>query len=331
MRASSVLSVLTILLCFTDNALGRHHRRFIRRVSESTRISFEKVFYEDDGDQDMETAETFMAGFSSKHNRPAPAAPAAPTFIMMPTHSGQFVHPQVQVAPQTQQAAPIIIPVAVPQTQQPVPRPQFSQIVGGGLPRGRLVAVRPGGRGRGRFLRQQRFRSQGLRQLTPQVLQPIVIQQPTPSQIPERSQSIRPADDYDSRRAPIIHQHVIQSPLLQPALVQPQFVQPTIQQVLQQQPQIHQPQVQQYQAPPMQMLQSAYPQIAHPQVIHPQTASSHSYVASPTTASISYTMPAPSHGSLTNQIVVQPHMSERERKKKKRREKMLKKIKEMME
>jgi hypothetical protein len=284
----------------------------------------------------METAETFMAGFTATKGNPSQqnSAPATPTFIMMPTPTGQFVQPQIQLAPQVQQSAPIVLPVVLPQQANFRAR-QFG--FGGqqqmGMPRGRLVGIRPGGGrrrpGGGRLIRQQRLRSQGLQQqLFPQVLQPIVIQQPAPpavTQAPETSQSIRPAPTESEpvrTSVPIIHQHVIQAPpiIQQPAIIQPQIIQqpayssqPTIQQVLQQQ---YQPQQLQYHYQPQQASYS-YPSTAH-------------YVTSPTTASITYTMPSTGHG-LSNTIVVQPYMSERERKKKKRREKMIKKLQAMME
>lgn len=198
---------------------------------------------------------------------------------------------------------------------------------------------RPGG---GRLFRQQ-LRSQGLRQQqVPQVLQPIVIQQQVPARTTPRTTSA-PSSSVRDERIPIIHQHVFQvPPVLQSPIIQPQYSnpviqqpiitpsqslgssysgQPTIQDVLQQQ---HNP----HSGPQIHMIQSSYP--------HSSSYPQNTFIAAPTSPTIKYAIPASTYGShgpgvLSNTIVVQPHMSERERKKKRRREKMIKKLQAMMD
>ena len=343
MKTYEIITVMFIILgIFPQSIFSRNNKL---RMSKSTEFSFEEVSYDDnsDGDDDMDTAESFMAALTASAGQ-AQTTAAPPTFIMVPTADGQFVQPQVQVT----QAPPVILPLVIPQqtlnnfrAQQQ--QQQFPRFVGGGrgMPRGRLVGIRPGGGMRGRRpgggrLVRQRFRSQGLRQQqqVPQVLQPIVIQQ----QVPAKTTSAPSSSVSDVERIPIIHQHVFQvppvfqSPIIQPQVIQQPIVTPsqslgssysgqaTIKEVIQQQ--------HPHSGPQIQMIQTSYPYSSS----YPQ----HTYVAAPTSPTIRYAVPASANGShgagvLSNTIVVQPHMSERERKKKRRREKMIKKLQAMMD
>ena len=122
--------------------------------TESSRLSMKR------SGEDLEMSATFTSSRSTAVQPATSTLVAAPSFVMIPTATGQFVQPVILPATTAQLGGPLMINGQLTAAAQPfmVNGQQVVNSVGsGGVPRRRIRVIRPGGGGR----RGARFRGGG--------------------------------------------------------------------------------------------------------------------------------------------------------------------------